>query len=121
MTIRGARSRRRWALVCAAAAAVAGVGWVLSRPERWDGWRTFWFGPDLARFPVHGIDVSHHQGAIDWAQVKASGQTFAFIKATEGADFRDKRFSENWRQARAEGLVTGAYHYFTFCSPGVAQ
>jgi lysozyme len=105
----------------AAAIAMAAALWVLAQPERWDAWRTFWFGPDRERFPVHGIDVSHHQGPIDWAPVKASGQAFVFLKATEGADFRDTRFVENWRDARAEGLVTGAYHFFTFCSPGVAQ
>jgi lysozyme len=103
---RGRSSRR--ALWLGAAAVVAGAVWVLAQPERWDAWRTFWFGPDFDRFPVHGIDVSHHQGAIDWARVKGSGQAFAFIKATEGVDFRDTRFVENWRRARAEGLATGA-------------
>lgn len=53
--------------------------------------------------------------------MKASGQSFAFIKATEGTDFRDTRFEDNWQQARAQGVVTGAYHFFTFCSPGLAQ
>lgn len=99
----------------------AGVVFVLAHPERWDDWRTSWVEPSPARFPIRGIDVSHHQGPIDWARVKASGQTFAFIKATEGVDFRDRRFAQNWSNARAEGLVTGAYHYFTFCSPGLAQ
>jgi lysozyme len=70
---------------------------------------------------VRGIDVSHHQGAIDWRKVKAAGQSFALIKATEGADFRDTRFLDNWHGARAQGLVTGAYHFFTFCAPGAAQ
>lgn len=112
---------RRWVRWLVAGAGVAFAAWVLSQPERWDEWRTFWVGPDRRRFPVHGIDVSHHQGPIDWALVKASGQSFAFIKATEGADFRDKRFVDNWQRARAAGLATGAYHFFTFCSPGVAQ
>lgn len=103
-------------LSCALAAALALVG-----RERWDAVRTFLVEPSAERFPVRGIDVSHHQGVIDWAKVRASGQTFAFIKATEGADFRDTRFTENWQRARAEGLVTGAYHFFTFCSPGLAQ
>jgi len=111
----------RWARWSLTGAVVSGAAWGLGQPERWDGWRTYWVGPNPLRFPVHGVDVSHHQGSIDWARVKASGQAFAFIKATEGADFRDTRFAENWRRARAEGLVTGAYHFFTFCSPGKAQ
>jgi lysozyme len=112
---------RRYLEGFAAAIAVAAAVWVLAQPHRWDAWRTFWFGPDPDRFPVRGIDVSHHQGAIDWARVKQSGHSFAFLKATEGADFRDTRFIENWRRARDAGLVTGAYHFFTFCSPGLAQ
>lgn len=112
--------RRRWGLWVALAAAL-GTTLVLVQHERWDAWRTFWIAPDPELFPVRGIDVSHHQGVIDWARVKASGQSFAFIKATEGADFRDTRFSENWALARAQGVITGAYHFFTFCSPGRAQ
>ena len=98
-----------------------GAAFVLSQRERWDAWRASLFGPAPARYPVRGIDVSHHQGRIDWQLVRASGQSFAFIKASEGADFRDTRFDENWHSARAAGLVTGAYHYFTFCAPGLLQ
>jgi lysozyme len=111
----------RRALLAGSCLAVAGPALVLAQPERWDNVRTFFVEPSASRFPVRGIDVSHHQGVIDWAKVKASGQAFAFIKATEGTDFRDTRFTENWQSARAAGLVTGAYHFFTFCSPGLAQ
>jgi lysozyme len=77
--------------------------------------------PAPDRFPITGIDVSHHQGAIDWKKVAASGVTFAFIKASEGRDFTDRRFAENWRGATAAGIPVGAYHFFTFCSPGREQ
>ena len=40
--------------------------------------------PSRERFPIWVIDVSHHQGAIDWAKVRDAGVTFAFIKASEG-------------------------------------
>lgn len=116
------RRRRRWQWAgagCGLLVLAAGV--VLSQRERWDGWRTWLVGPGRERFPIRGIDVSHHQGRIDWPVVAASGQAFAFIKASEGADFQDTRFAENWRGARAAGLVTGAYHYFTFCAPGLLQ
>src|SRR5262249_36006700 len=46
---------------------------------------------------------------------------FAFIKATEGRDLRDPHFSTHWRESAASGIRRGAYHFFTFCSPGVAQ
>ena len=77
--------------------------------------------PDDERFPVRGIDVSHHQGAIDWPKVAGSGIRFAFIKATEGADHNDTRFAFNWQASAAVGIRRGAYHYFTFCTPGRAQ
>lgn len=77
--------------------------------------------PAADAFAVRGIDVSHHQGEIDWVRVGAHGVNFAFIKATEGRDHQDRRFRENWDAAAVAGVVRGAYHYFTFCSPGAAQ
>jgi lysozyme len=75
--------------------------------------------PDRARWPRWGVDVSHHQGAIDWRRVAADPQriSFAYVKATEGGDFTDPRFRDNWEGARAAGLRVGAYHFFTFCRP----
>ena len=84
----------------------------------------WWFGsfrPDRHRYPVRGIDVSHHQGAIDWPEVARDDVSFAYLKASEGADNQDEAFKGNWKAARAAGLRVGAYHYFTFCKPGAAQ
>src|SRR5437762_9211764 len=44
--------------------------------------------PSEARYPVRGIDVSHHQGDIDWKSAKAFGIHFAYLKATEGPTSR---------------------------------
>lgn len=74
-----------------------------------------------ANFSVRGIDVSHHRGRIDWARVPGETFRFAYIKATEGGDFVDLRFVENWRGAKAAGIVPGAYHFFTFCKSGTDQ
>lgn len=71
-------------------------------------------------YEVHGIDVSHHQGWIDWETVGASGIDFAFIKATEGATLADRRFGQNWENA-APHVPTGAYHYFSACHDGASQ
>lgn len=79
------------------------------------------FKPDRVRYPLRGIDVSHHQGVIDWPAVSRDDTLFAFIKATEGGDHRDTRFAINWVEARAAGLKVGAYHYFTLCRPGIEQ
>jgi lysozyme len=59
-----------------------------------------------------GIDVSHYQGAVDWAAVAASGIRFAFVKATDGVEDIDPRFAHNWAGARDAGIVRGAYHFF---------
>ncbi len=72
-------------------------------------------------YAVKGIDVSHHQGEIDWQALRASGIRFAYIKATEGASFRDPRFAENWRRSREAGILRGAYHFFSLCKSGAEQ
>ncbi|PDT35951.1 glycosyl hydrolase [Rhizobium sp. M10] len=78
--------------------------------------------PSLSRYPIQGIDVSHHQGDIDWKTVAAQPNIrFAIMKATEGGDHRDSRFAENWQRAGDAGVVRGAYHFFTFCRPGKDQ
>jgi len=70
---------------------------------------------------LHGVDVAHYQGAIDWAELASDDTAFAFIKATEGVSLVDPRFEENWIGARRAGLLRGAYHYFSPCHPGADQ
>jgi lysozyme len=60
-----------------------------------------------------GIDVSHHNGTVDWQAVAATGIKFVYLKATEGATYVDPRFNVNAIAARAAGLLIGAYHYLT--------
>lgn len=64
-------------------------------------------------FEVHGIDVSHFQGEIDWPQVKDQGVTFAFVKATEGLYHCDTLFYKNWKSIKRADMIRGAYHFFT--------
>ncbi|MCA9803286.1 MAG: glycoside hydrolase family 25 protein [Cyanobacteria bacterium HKST-UBA02] len=59
-----------------------------------------------------GIDVSHHQGSIDWEKVAATGCAFAYLKATEGATYKDSTYKRNRARAQANGIITGAYHFF---------
>lgn len=81
-----------------------------------------WFNdPSINEFPARGIDVSNHQGAIDWREVRGAGISFAFIKATEGGDFVDKRFRKNWSSSRQHGILTGAYLFYTLCRSGADQ
>lgn len=76
---------------------------------------------DPARYPVRGIDISSHNGEIDFKAVKKDGIEFAFIKASEGTDFKDKNFTTNYKNARKAGIKTGAYHFFRFDKDGVDQ
>lgn len=70
---------------------------------------------------LRGIDVSHHQGAIDWTQVHPAGVRFAFMKATEGETYVDSEFSTNWANSKAGGLLRGAYHFFRAGSSAETQ
>mgnify|MGYP003096603917 FL=1 len=61
-----------------------------------------------------GIDVSEHQGKIDWAKVKADGVAFAIIRCGYGSDYTsqdDDYFLENVRGAQANGIPFGVYLY----------
>lgn len=105
------RGSIRLLLLAVLAAAVALAAWWWFREYR----------PDRDRYPIRGIDVSHHQGSIDWSKVGGDDVAFAYLKATEGGDFRDRAFARNWREARDTGIAVGAYHFFTFCRPGADQ
>lgn len=61
---------------------------------------------------VHGIDVSHWQGKINWQKVKEAGLEFAYLKATEGVTFIDSQFKANYHHAQVADIPVGAYHFF---------
>lgn len=77
--------------------------------------------PATPRPPARGVDVSHHQGVIDWERVRRDRIDFAYLKASEGSTFTDPRFVANATGARRAGLRVGGYHYFSLCSPGAPQ
>lgn len=79
----------------------------------------FW-SPWADRY-VRGVDVSRHQGDIDWKRLAGTDIRFAYIKASEGGDHVDSNFATNWRLAGAAGLKRGAYHFFTLCKSGLEQ
>ncbi len=70
---------------------------------------------------VPGIDVSNHQGEVDWNFVVESGIQFAFIKATEGGTYQDKYYAQNATNAKNAGLMFGPYHFFRPKGPVKAQ
>ena len=71
-----------------------------------------------------GIDVSRHQGSIDWEKVKSSGVQFALLRAGYGSDREgqaDARFLQNVAGCEAVGLPWGAYLYSYAMSIGEAK
>ena len=68
-------------------------------------------------YKVHGIDISHFQGEVDWKMLKQTRQgqfpvQFINMKATEGGDFADDKFVANFDSAKAHGFIRGAYHFY---------
>lgn len=77
-------------------------------------------------YRVHGIDVSHYQGDIDWKMLAQTRQgqfpvNFVFMKATEGGDYLDAKFAANFDSARTNGFVRGAYHFYNPKTDAVKQ
>ena len=70
---------------------------------------------------VIGVDVSSYQAEIDMNQLKEQNVQFIYIKATEGSGSQDERFAANWENAKESGLLSGAYHFFSYDSPGKTQ
>ena len=73
------------------------------------------------QFNIRGMDASHHQGQINWRNISPKNMQFVYLKASEGGDYTDPRFQENWLSAREQGLRVGAYHVFRLCRDGKVQ
>jgi GH25 family lysozyme M1 (1,4-beta-N-acetylmuramidase) len=66
---------------------------------------------------IHGVDVSHWNGAYPWN----SGEQFGIAKATEGTFYKDDQFMHNWQTMHAKGILRGAYHFGHPGTSAVAQ
>ncbi|MDE7203058.1 MAG: glycoside hydrolase family 25 protein, partial [Lachnospiraceae bacterium] len=111
-------NKKRWiwaAGICSLTAAVIVTGALVLRKE-------IKINPIVAEgYEVHGVDVSHYQGTIDWDVLSQQNLDFAFIKATEGSTHVDECFLDNWQAAEQTNLYLGAYHFFSFDSEGGKQ
>jgi len=67
-------------------------------------------------FKITGIDISHHNSVYNWNKV-GKQNAFCIMKATEGSSFSDRKFKNYWINAKQNGMIRGAYHFF---SPGVS-
>lgn len=78
-------------------------------------------GRAAEKYPIRGVDVSHYQGDIDWQILSGENIHFAYIKATEGSSYTDEKFVYNYTEGQKTELNIGAYHFFSFDSPGSSQ
>jgi lysozyme len=98
----------KWLLLAGAAALVVLLGGYVA-------WRYILphsVNVDRYRYPIAGIDVSKHNGDIDFDKVRDDNYQFVFIKASEGMTYKDDAFERNYRGASEAGLKVGAYHFF---------
>ncbi len=77
-------------------------------------------------YEIHGIDISHYQGDINWrklsnAMIEGCPIRFIMIKATEGSTKLDENFNDNFYQARQYGFIRGAYHFWSNKSTPLQQ
>lgn len=73
---------------------------------------------------LRGIDVSHHQGKVDWSEIKKTGKVdFAILRAGYGRESsqKDKQFEANYKGAKAQGIPVGAYWYSYACNTSQAK
>ncbi|MFJ7749210.1 GH25 family lysozyme [Arthrobacter sp. NPDC097144] len=60
---------------------------------------------------IQGMDVSSHQGNVDWNRAWAQGSRFAYAKATEGTGYKNPNFGQQYGGSYGVGMVRGAYHF----------
>ena len=70
-----------------------------------------------AHFNSYGLDISHHQGAIDWDKIFIQNELdsiidFVYIKVSEGINHSDKKWEINRTELKKYGKKSGAYHFF---------
>lgn len=70
---------------------------------------------------IAGVDLSKWQGDVDFAKIRASGTTYVFVKATQGATGVDPDYARNIAAARAAGLVAGSYHFYVTADDAASQ
>ncbi len=60
---------------------------------------------------VYGIDVSSHQGNVNWAAQWTAGKRFVWVKATESITYKNPYFAQQYNGSYNQGFIRGAYHF----------
>lgn len=62
---------------------------------------------------VEGVDVSSHQGSVNWQSLWNSGVRWAYVKATESTSYKNPSFTQQYNGSYNVGMIRGAYHFAT--------
>ena len=106
----GSRARVLAALLLAVLAAGGWLWWDLQN------WR-----PDEAAYADQGVEVGAVDGAVNFRTLRATGASFAYLDASDGAEAHDAAFGRNLAAARGAGLQVGAVHRFDPCTMADGQ
>src|SRR5690606_30947249 len=87
----------------------------------WAWWQAQHWRPEPSAFPVQGVVIGNRDGRADFRALRATGASFAYVEASEGARGRDPAFSRNLRAVRESGLSYGAVHTYDPCEPAERQ
>ena len=60
---------------------------------------------------VAGMDVSGHQGNVNWSSAYGNGARFAYVKATESTSYTSPSFTQQYNGSYNAGMIRGAYHF----------
>ncbi|MBO0834772.1 MAG: lysozyme [Actinobacteria bacterium] len=60
---------------------------------------------------ISGLDVSSHQGNVNWSAQRHAGARFAYVKATEASNYINPYFAQQYNGSYHAGLIRGAYHF----------
>lgn len=92
-----------------------GDAWMGMTVERHEGGEPYQGPPKSLAASVEGVDVSGHQGAVDWNALWNSGVRWAYVKATEGTYYENEWFAQQYNGSYNTGMIRGSYH---FANPG---
>ncbi|MER0241842.1 lysozyme [Streptomyces sp. HSW2009] len=60
---------------------------------------------------VEGVDVSSHQGNVNWSAVWNSGARWTYVKGTEGLTYKNPNFAQQYIGSYDVGMIRGSYHF----------
>ncbi|GAB2829040.1 lysozyme [Streptomyces daliensis] len=88
-----------------------GEAWMGAGVQQHEGDPTDGTPPPTLAATVEGVDVSSHQGNVNWSSLWSSGVKWAYVKATEGTSYKNPYFTQQYNGSYNIGMIRGAYHF----------